>query len=87
MSQITVRGLPEPLYEAIRDLARREGISLNRAAVKLLMKGAGLSLPGPSEPVIGDSLDHLFGVWSQDEADDFLESIERCERIDPELWR
>ncbi|WP_420636072.1 hypothetical protein [Candidatus Palauibacter sp.] len=42
MKQLTVRGLGDDLTSAIRRLANRDGTSLNRAAVKLLRRGAGL---------------------------------------------
>ena len=42
MKQLTVRGFDDDLERSIRQLARREGISLNQAALKLLRRGAGL---------------------------------------------
>ena len=41
MKQLTVRGFDDELAEAIRQLARRDGTSLNQAALKLLRRGAG----------------------------------------------
>ena len=43
MKQLTVRGFDDELAEAIRQLARRDGTSLNQAALKLLRRGADLS--------------------------------------------
>jgi hypothetical protein len=53
----------------------------------LLEKGAGLrqQKPEPSD-LIGHSLDHLIGTWTDDEARKFLESIQSCEQIDADLW-
>lgn len=84
-TQLTLRGLDPRLERAIRDLAKRERISLNKAALRLLEKGAGVA----NEPVdrIGHSLDHLIGTWTDQEASQFLESIESCEQIDTELWK
>ncbi len=84
-TQLTLRGLDRRLQREIRELARRERISLNKAAVRLLEKGAGLR-PAEKADRIGSSLDHLIGTWSEDEADAFLESIQSCEQIDRELW-
>ena len=42
MNQLTVRGFDDELSDRLRGLARREGISLNQAALRLLRKGAGL---------------------------------------------
>ena len=40
MNQLTVRGIDDDLKSCILRLAEREGISMNRAALKLLRKGA-----------------------------------------------
>jgi hypothetical protein len=81
---LTLRGLAPELEKQIRSLARRERISLNKAALRLLEKGAGLG-KRPDDR-IGDSLDHLIGTWKPKEAAEFLESIRSCDQIDPELW-
>lgn len=85
MSQLTLRGLDKRLEQKIRELAKRERISLNKAALRLLEKGAGLGSPEPSDR-IGHSLDHLIGTWTVEEADALLESIHSCEQVDAELW-
>lgn len=73
------------MLEEIRHLAKTEGISLNRAALRLLSKGAGL--PSPKERrAIGNALDHLIGTWSEKEMNRFLASIRSCEQVDREFW-
>ena len=67
MKQLTVRGLGDELARAIRRLANRDGTSLNRAAVKLMRRGAGLA-DGQGADTVGSSLDHLIGTWSCAEA-------------------
>ena len=67
MKQLTVRGFDGDLAEAIRQLARRDGTSLNQAALKLLRRGAGLPDGQGDGRNIGSALDDLFGSWSQDE--------------------
>jgi len=42
--------------------------------------------PAARPPVVGHSLDHLFGVWSEEEEADFLKAIEVFEEIDDSLW-
>lgn len=97
---MTLRGLPPRVEREIRDLARRERISLNKAAARLLERAAGLpgAARGPQEDRLedrledrpedrlGGALDHLIGTWSEREAESFLKSIASCEQIDPELW-
>jgi antitoxin (DNA-binding transcriptional repressor) of toxin-antitoxin stability system len=41
----------------------------------------------PAQPgVIGNSLDHYMGIWSAEEAEEFLKAIEVFEEIDESLW-
>jgi hypothetical protein len=82
--QLTLRGLPPRLERSLRDLAQREGISLNKAALRLLEKGAGLG--ERHDDRIGHSFDHLIGTWSEAQGEAFLESIQSCDQVDPELW-
>ena len=83
--QLTIRGLSPELEKRLQQLAVEEQISLNKAALKLLAKGAGLT--EEKKTVIGHDLDHLFGTWQASEADRFLQSIKSCEQIDADFWR
>lgn len=87
MRQLTVRGFDDELSAAIQRLAQREGISLNKAALRLLRKGAGLADDGVGRPKIGDSLDHLFGSWTQDQADELDAALKEFDKIDEEMWK
>ncbi len=85
MNQLTVRGLGDELVRAIRRLANRDGTSLNRAAVKLMRRGAGLDdRQGPD--TVGSSLDHLIGTWSDAEAEEFERALRHFETIDEAMW-
>ncbi len=88
MNQLTIRGFDDELKEHIRKLAKREGISLNRAALKLLRRGAGISDGRYGENTIGSALDHFFGTMSKEEADE-LDAIieEEFEKIDESMWK
>ena len=88
MNQLTIRGFDDELREHIRKLAEREGLSLNRAALKLLRRGAGLSDGRYGENKIGSALDHFFGIMSKEEADE-LDAIieEEFEKIDESMWK
>ena len=87
MNQLTVRGLEDELAERIQRLAKRDGTSLNQAALKLLRKGAGLADPGQGPDRVGSSLDHLIGTWSEDEAAELNAVLEEFEVIDEAAWR
>ena len=87
MNQLTVRGFDDELAERIRRLAKRDGTSLNRAALKLLRKGAGMADPAQKTDTVGASLDHLIGSWSYDEAAKLDAVLEEFEVIDEAAWR
>ena len=86
MNQLTVRGFDDELSASLRRLAKREGISLNQAALRLLRKGAGLSDGKGNPNAVGNSLDDLFGVWSREEADSFDTALEFFETVDESAW-
>ena len=41
---------------------------------------------GEESDTIGSSLDDLFGVWSQEEAESFDNALELFETVDAEVW-
>ena len=86
-AQLTVRGFDEPLERRLREVARQHGVSLNRAALHLLRKGAGLGPEAMKADVVGDSLDRLIGSWSETEAEELLEAVSAFERVDQSFWR
>ena len=59
---ISLRNLPKEVEMAIREKSRREGISLNKAALRLLE--AQLRKPGRNS-----DFEEFFGTWSSAEAD------------------
>lgn len=84
MNAITVRNLPPAVVKAVKDKARKEKLSLNRAIVALLEEATG-SRPG--KKVSHHDLDHLAGRWSDGEYREFLEALREQRQIDPEMWR
>jgi hypothetical protein len=87
MKQLSLRGFDPELEKRIREIARKEGISLNRATIRLARKGAGLQQGDRSSAVVGDSLDHLIGKWSTEESVKFMKSIEPLEQVDRSFWK
>lgn len=85
MNQLTIRGFDAELATYIQDLARREGISLNRAVMRLLRRGAELD-EGKAD-VVGSSLDHLMGTWSAEEADRIDQALEDFSGIEEAMWK
>ena len=87
MKQLTVRGFDDEVAEHIRRLAKRDGVSLNQAALKLLRKGAGLADPTRKADTVGSSLDHLIGKWTDEEAVEMEKALEEFEIVDETAWR
>lgn len=87
MKQLTVRGFGDDLNAILRRLAKREGISLNQAALKLLRKGAGLTDDVGRSDTVGSSQDHLIGTWTAADADEMDSALEDFEIIDESAWK
>lgn len=85
MKQITLRDLDESTSRAVRELAEREGISLNKAVLRLL-RAATASQERPGRR-IGTALDEYFGQWTRAEAAAFRKAIAVFDQIDPGQWR
>lgn len=86
MNQLTIRGVDRELEQCIRQLASREGISLNQAVLKLLRRGAGLVERHDGSNAIGTSLDHLIGTWTDREAAEMNSTLEDFSKIDDAMW-
>jgi len=86
MKQLTIRGFDEQLERSLRELAEDHQISLNRAALALMRRGAGLSARRESTDTVGSALDTFIGVWSDEDEAELLRALEPLEQIDPELW-
>ena len=87
MNQITVRGFDDELSARLRRLAKREGLSLNQAALRLLRRGAGLAEGPGQRDTVGDSFDRLIGSWTQADADEMEAALEELETVDETAWR
>ena len=86
MNQLTVRGFDDELNDHLQRLARREGISLNKAALRLLRKGAGLTGDAGDDRTIGSSLDFFIGSCTAAEADELAAALEELHTIDESMW-
>ena len=79
--QITVRGIPEVLYQSIQSEAKLQGTSINRVLLHRLdpvrRKESGGACAG---------LLNLAGTWDEKRVKDFERSFPGHRRIDSELW-
>jgi hypothetical protein len=83
--QLTIR-YDDAVAREIEELARRERISRNQAAVRLLRKGARLE-PDQAPNAIGNTLDWFIGSWTDEQARELDDAIADFEMVDEDLWR
>jgi len=62
-------------------------VSLNKAALLLMRRGAGLLDSAPSHATVGDALDPFIGRWSSADEKRLLQSIAPFETVDEALWK
>jgi hypothetical protein len=85
MDAITLRNLPPAVAKAVREKARTERLSLNKAVARLLEEATGTSMG--TKKVVHHDLDRFFGTWTKREADRFDESLREQRQIEPEMWK
>ena len=83
MQNISIRGLDESVLKALKQRATEESVSLNTLVVRTLTKAAGGVPVGQSQH---HDLDHLFGAWSEEEAQEFARNTASFGEIDPSMW-
>jgi hypothetical protein len=79
--QYTVRGVSERLHARIRELATREGKSLNETVLQAISIGVGMT----ENQIRYADLDDLAGTWVNDP--EFDAAVQEMDRADPELWK
>ena len=79
--QYTLRDVPPRLVVEVRERARREGKSLNQAALEAMAQGLGLSGSRPPRR----SVDDVAGTWKSDAAVE--KALADQDRVDPGMWK
>ena len=87
MKQITLRGIPVDIERMIKREAGRKGLSLNKAFISLLEKTTGTKQKAQKRKSLHHDLDHLCGVWTKGEAEEFTKNVEFQRTIDEGLWK
>ena len=87
MKQITLRGIPVEIERIIKKEAEKKGLSLNKAFISLLKKNAGTRERMRKGKSLHHDLDHLSGVWTRSEAEEFTRHLEFQRKIDEDLWK
>ena len=81
---ITLRNLPEPVAQAVRERAAKYHLSLNKAVIRLLEEATGETAAG--RPRRQRDLSEFVGAWTKKQADEFNRALAEIRKIDPEIW-
>ena len=87
MSAITLRNLPPAVAKAVKQRARREGLSLNKAVAQLLEEATGVDKAERKGVTAHHDLDKFFGTWTSQEADAFDSALREQRQIEAEMWK
>ena len=85
MNAITVRNLPPAVAKAVKEKARKEKLSLNKAILRLLEEATGTHKG--NKTAVHDDLDYLAGTWSAAEYRQFVDALREQRQIDPGMWK
>lgn len=85
MKSITIHGLQNPLDSLIRKQAEKQGISLNKTIKKLLAESLGLK--SKKEVDSKKEFMDLFGVWTEEDLEEFSRAVQDFEEIDEGEWQ
>ena len=85
MKAVTLRNLPPQLDRAIRERAKKKGVSVNKVVIGLLQDRLGESERKTVRRY--HVLDDLGGSWTRQEAEAFDRALEKQRGIDLEMWK
>ena len=76
---ISLRNLPKEVEKAILETSHREGISLNKATLRLLEAQL-------RKPAKNSDFEEFYGTWTSAEADAFDAALAEMRQVDPTDW-
>lgn len=88
MRQMTVRDIPEDVEAIVRSEADVRGVSLNKAFLAVLKRGAQqVAIPLVSHERTKGRFTRFCGVWDDSEASVFDDATDKQRSIESELWQ
>ena len=82
IAQMTLRHIPNAVGNGLRIRAKKDGRSLNRAAIELLEQALGIRDMDAKKR----DLSRLAGQWTREECQAFKRNTSPFEQIDAEVW-
>jgi ribosomal protein S24E len=85
MKTITVRRLEPSLAKKLKQVANKEGKSVNQLVIETIKQYLGMKKERRFTVVYHD-MDHIFGRWSEEEFEQIQGKIDSERKIEKELW-
>lgn len=85
MTTMTLRGIDEPLSQALKELAHSQGVSLNALTLRLIREATGVEKR--KRTLVYHDLDSLAGTWSDNDELEFKNATLSLEDIDGDMWK
>lgn len=85
MTTMTLRGIDDSLSQALKDLARDQGVSLNTLALRLIREATGVDKR--KRTILHHDLDGLAGTWSEADELAFTAAARSFEVVDEDMWK
>ena len=85
MKAITIRGIDPSVLSKLKQLAKNENKNVNQLVLDMIKQNIGMQ-KGKKYSKKYDDLDHLFGIWTDDEFNKIQGIIDGQRKIDRELW-
>ena len=85
MKAITIRGIDSTVSSKLKQIAKSENKSVNQLVLDMIKQNIGMQKRKKYTKKY-DDLDHLFGIWTDDEFNKIQGIIDSQRKIDRELW-
>jgi ribosomal protein S24E len=85
MKAITIRGIDSSVSKKLKQVAKNEKKSVNQLVLDMIKQNIGMQKRKKYTKKYND-LDHLFGIWTDDEFNKIQGVIDSQRKIDRELW-
>ncbi|MBW1927142.1 MAG: toxin-antitoxin system HicB family antitoxin [Deltaproteobacteria bacterium] len=85
MKTITVRRIEPSLAKKLKQVANKEGKSVNQLVIETIKQYLGMKKEKRFTVVYHD-MDHIFGRWSEEEFEQIQGKIDSERKVEKELW-
>ena len=86
MANLSIRGLDDKAFAALKRRAAKEDASVNTLVVRFIEQGLGLRRAKPALTRY-DDLDALAGTWRKQDASEFERATAPFSKVDADLWK